>query len=91
MNSSSIRDRWQIENLPFIGLAQQKACQIVDVNALHYDDDCSRPLVVETGQQRIDVPLVSCRPLSFRHGVIRLERVIDDDDVAAAAGQCSAN
>jgi hypothetical protein len=61
------------------------------VDALHDDHDRSCALVVKAGQQRIHEPLVGCGSLCLRQGVIRLERIVDDDDVAASTGQRAAD
>ena len=81
----------QVEDLPFVGLARTKAGQVVHVDALHDDDDRARALVVQTGQQSIGEPLVGGRPPDLRQGVVGLQGIVDDDDVAAATGQCAAD
>src|SRR5271169_5163377 len=75
------------ENCPLIGLAQQKAGQIVHVDALHDDDDRAGSLVVEARQQRVREPLVRIGSLCSREGVIGLQRIVDNDDVAASTGK----
>ena len=59
------RDRWKAEEFPFVGLAQQKAGQIIHVDSLHDNHDCTGALVVEARQQRIGEPLIGCGALRF--------------------------
>ena len=47
----------------------------------------SSGLVVETGEQRVGVPLLGTFACRFRKGILRLHGVVDDDKVAAAAGE----
>ena len=54
------------------------------MNTLHDDHDRARALVVKAGEQRIREPLIGCQPLCFGQGVVRLQRIVDDDDVAAS-------
>src|SRR5262249_9689727 len=81
-----LSDRRQIEVRPAL-LFQQMADRIVQVKALHNHDDGVLGLVIETAEQRVGVPLLGIFAGSFRIGVLRLERVINDDEVAAAAGE----
>ena len=50
-------DGGQIEMIPTT-LAEQLACEIILVQALHDQNDRSVALVVETGHQRVGEPLV---------------------------------
>jgi hypothetical protein len=86
-----LRDRRKAQKFPFVGLAQQKAGQIIHVNPLHDDHDRAGALVVEAREQRIRKPLICRGPLCFRKGVVRFQRIVDDDDVAPAPGQRAAN
>ena len=61
------------------------------MDALHNDDNRACTLVVETRQQRVYEPLIGGRALRFRKGVIRFQRIVDNDDIAAAAGQGAAD
>src|ERR1700733_4541671 len=47
------------EGLPFLGLAGHEAGKIIDMDALHDDDDRAGAFVVETGQQSVLVPFVA--------------------------------
>src|ERR1700722_12668069 len=59
--------------------------------ALHDDKDGAAPLIVEPGDQRVLEPFIRAIALDVRIGVIRLQGVINDDEVAAAAGQSAAD
>ena len=58
-------NRREAQKLPFVGLTQQKAGQVVHVNALHDDYDGAGPFVVEARQQGIGEPLIGCGTLCF--------------------------
>ena len=68
-----------------------KAGQVVDMKPLHDQDQDTPDLVVETAQQRAPVPLVVGLPRSVRQRVLRLDRVVDDDDVSTPSGQGAAH
>jgi hypothetical protein len=42
-------------------------------------------------RQHIAEPLVGSGSLDFRHGVVRFERIVDDDHVTASTGQGTAD
>jgi hypothetical protein len=65
--------------------------QIVQMQALHDDDNCAGPLVIEAGIERVVEPIVGGLTLRLGQSLVRLHRVIDDHDVAAAAGQHAAD
>jgi hypothetical protein len=65
--------------------------EVALVQALHYDDDRIVLLVVEPGNQRCAILLDVPRASRIGHGIGRLERVIDDDHISAAAGQRTAH
>ena len=83
-------NRRQIEVRPAV-LLQQMADKIVHVQALHDHDDGVLALVVQTAKQRVRVPLLGAFARRFRIGVLRLQRIVDDDEVAAAAGEGAAD
>ena len=85
------RNRRKAKELPFTGLAQQKAGQIIHVDALHDNCDCAGALVVEAREQRVCEPLIGRGALGFRRGVVRFQRIVDDYDVAPAPGQRTAD
>ena len=82
-------DGGKIENLPLVGLACDKAGQVIHMDALHDDDDRARALVVEARQQRVLEPFIGGVALGLGIGVVGLEGIVDDDDVAASTGQCA--
>jgi hypothetical protein len=67
------------------------ANQVVLVQALHDQDDAALFLIVESAIQRFAVPFVNRFSLAIRRCFIRLEGVVDDNHVGAAAGQHSTN
>jgi hypothetical protein len=83
-------DRREPDDLP-VFLVQDVSDQIVLMQALHDHDDGARGLVVEAAQQRIVVPFVDRVAPGFRQGIVRLERIVDDDDIGATAGQDAAD
>jgi len=66
------------------------ANEVILVQPLHDDDDAASPLVVETGEEGIVVPVVDRLSANFGESLVRLQRIVDDDDVGAAAGQDAA-
>ena len=93
MSCVAIRDgRQELRDFPIsLDWPEQEARQVVHVDALHGDDNCTRALVVETGQQRIREPLIDGGPSLIRESVVRLEGVVDDDEVSASTGKGAAN
>src|ERR1700729_3283669 len=59
--------------------------------ALHNNQDGPAPLIVEPRDQRVLEPFIGAVALDLRIGVIRLQRVVDDNEVAAAAGESAAD
>jgi len=57
------------------------------VKTLHDDDDCAPRLVVEATVERAVEPFVGGDPPAFRHGVGGFERIVDQDEIGAAAGE----
>ena len=57
---------------------------------LHDDDDGAMALVVEPAVEGMVVPLVGGLPLRVRERLLRLQRIVDQDDVGAASGQHAA-
>ena len=84
-------DGGKVKDLPFVGLVGDEAGEIVHVDALHDNDDRASPLVVKAGQQRILEPFVGRVALGLGIGVVRLQRIVNDDDVAAAPSQGAAD
>jgi hypothetical protein len=61
------------------------------MQALHYKDDAASLFVVEPAVKCVVVPGVDCIPLRLRQCFVRLQRVIDDDEIGATAGQYTAD
>ena len=57
----------------------QVADEIVLMHPLHDHDDTRRRLVVAARKQGGTVPFDDSRPHGLRHGVAKLERIVDDD------------
>lgn len=81
-------DGGQIEMRPVFALVLQDVSdQIIDMQPLHHQDDDALLLIVEAsgegGFEPADDSVSSC----LRHGVFRLERIIDNDVCAADTGQ----
>jgi hypothetical protein len=79
-------DRGEIEMGPSSFL-DQVADQVVQMQSLHHNDDCIRGFIVEPRQQRIAIPLQDILPRAVRLRVLRFHWIVDDDEVAAAAGE----
>lgn len=69
---------------------KDKAGQIVDVDTLHDDDNRTGPLVIQARYDSVEEPLVGGYPLRFRQCIDGLEWNVDNDEIAAAAGQRAA-
>jgi hypothetical protein len=67
------------------------ARQIVFVQAVHDQDDRTRELVVEPAVEGVVEPLVRRLTLGLRQCLLGLQRIVDDDEVGAAAGQHAAD
>ena len=61
------------------------------MHPLHDNHERAGPLVVEAGQQCVFEPFVGCIALGLGIGVVRLQRIVDDDDLPAAARQGAAD
>jgi hypothetical protein len=60
------------------------------VQPLHDHDDGGVPLVIEPVVEGVVVPLVGGLPLRLGERLLRLQRIVDQDDVGAASGQHAA-
>src|SRR5260370_7216332 len=58
--------------------------QVLFVDALHDNDDAACLLVVWSRYQRRAVPLDATRAGGLRMGIVEFERVINDEEIAAA-------
>src|SRR4051812_30327758 len=61
------------------------------MHPLHHYDDGADLLVVQTGQDRICHPFIDTIAPYLRQGVDRLERIVNDDQVAAPPGKRAAH
>lgn len=68
-------------------LLQNVPDQIVLMKALHNNKDASGLLVIQPTVQGMVKPFVHGFALGLRERLVRLERIINDDEVCAAAGQ----
>src|SRR5262245_6338339 len=65
-------------------LPQKMAGQIVLVQALHNRDNSARLLSIQPRDQSPSIPIDDSLPGGFRQGVVRIERIVDDDEIGAA-------
>jgi hypothetical protein len=79
-------DRWKAHDLPRL-LAEHVADQIILVQALHGDDDGAVALVVLLAVEGVVEPLVGGLPLGVGERLLRLQWIVDQDDVGAAPSQ----
>ena len=79
-------DGRKADHLPGL-LLEHVADQIVLVQPLHDQHDRAMALVVQPAVERMLVPGVGGSTLRVRQGLIRLERVVDHDQVGASPGQ----
>ena len=75
----------QIQNSPAAARFHQRADKIVGMQALHDDNNRSGLLVIETRQDRVAEQLVVRLALDVRPHVLRLDWIVTDNDIAAAA------
>ncbi len=61
--------------------------QIIQMQALHDNDDAAGRLAVQAAEQGMVEPVVGIVALGFRQGFIRFQRIVDDDKVATATGE----
>src|SRR5450759_719527 len=59
--------------------------KIVFMQALHDDDNSPIFLAVEAAARSVVIPFLQGPAAGFRQGVVRLKRVVDNDDVRSAA------
>jgi hypothetical protein len=57
------------------------------LQALHNDDDASGSLVIQPTIERVVIPFIYRLALRFRKRFVRLQRIINDDEVCSTAGQ----
>ncbi len=71
-------------------LLEHVADQVVLVQPLHDDDDGSPAFVVEPAVEGVGVPIIGGIPSRLGERLLRLQRVIDQNQVGAAPGQHAA-
>ena len=79
-------DRRKAQNLPTF-LRKDVTDEVVFVQPLHDDHDGAMALVVEPAVKGVVVPLVGGFALRIGERLLRLQRIIDQDDVGAASGE----
>jgi hypothetical protein len=57
------------------------------VQPVHNQNNGTRPSVVQPAVEGVVVPLVGRLPLRLRQGLLGFQRIVDNDDVGAPAGQ----
>jgi hypothetical protein len=85
-----LRDRRKAHHLPVLP-GEHMARQVVLVEPVHDQDDRAFRLVVETAVEGVVVPFVGARAARIRQGLLGLQRIVDHDQVGAAAGQDTAD
>ena len=65
--------------------------QVVLMQPLHDDDDAARILIIEPAVQGVVVPGIRSVALRFRQRFIRLQWIVDDDEIRTAPGQNAAD
>jgi hypothetical protein len=83
-------DRWKAQNLPRL-LGEDVANEVVLVQALHNDNDRTSALVIESAIECVGEPLVAGLPQCLGERLLRLQRIVDYDDVSTASGQYTAD
>src|SRR5580658_7557192 len=78
------------ENLPAL-LTYQVSDEVIFVESLHDHDDHTRGFVIQTGKQRAVEPFIDASALGFRNRFVGFQRIVDDDEIGAAAGQHAAD
>jgi hypothetical protein len=82
-------DRRKAQNFP--GLQRKDVADEVGlVQPLHDNDNSAAALVVEPAVQGVDEPVVGGVALRRGERLLRLQRIVDQDDVGAASGQHAA-
>src|SRR5262245_41250921 len=81
-------DRGKIEMLP-TSLLEQMANKIVRMQALHHHYDRTFGFVVKPRKKCTGEPLFLRLTRAFRVRILWFERVVDNEQVAAATGQCA--
>src|ERR1700722_10393305 len=81
-------DRRQAEHGPLLRrFPDQSANQIILMQPLHDNNDGTGPLVVETRHDGVEEGVVDTFAPAVRQRINWFERIVDDDDVPAPAGE----
>src|SRR5689334_922418 len=83
-------DCWQRQKCPAAFL-HDVANEIVDMQALHDDNNRVFGLVVETREQGVCIPLLEGFARRLRMGIRGFQGVVDYDEISAPAGERSPN
>src|SRR5207248_889910 len=79
-------DRRKAQDFPVL-LAEDVADEVVFVQPLHDDDDGAALLIVLPAVEGVVVPLVGGLPLRVGERLLRLQGIVDQDDIGAPSGQ----
>jgi hypothetical protein len=77
-------DRRKAQDFPRF-LREEVADEIIFVQPLHDGDDGAVALVVLPTVEGVVVPFVGGLPLRLRERLLRLQRIVDQDDIGAAS------
>jgi hypothetical protein len=78
------RDGGNVKDSPIMAILAP--AEIIVVQTLHHDDDRASLLVIQPRVERIFEPCIDVLALDVRGSIRRFERVINDHNMAAAAG-----
>src|SRR5262249_50979825 len=67
-------------------MLQNRATQVVHVQSLHDNYDCTIFIVIESGLDSVSVSVVDMLAFDVRFGIGQLQRIVNDYDVPAATG-----
>ena len=82
-------DGRETEDLPRL-LAKDVADEVIFMQPLHDDDDGAMPLVILPAVESVVEPFVAGAPLRVGQRLVRLEGIVDQDDIGVASGQHTA-
>jgi hypothetical protein len=80
--------RSERQNVPFLALLNMRH-EIVSMEPLHHDNDGTPIQAVESAAQSVVVPSIHSFTARVRSRFIRLERIVNNDDVGSATGEHS--
>ena len=76
----------ELQDSPTIGMLQNRAAQVVRVQSLHDNNDCTIFVVIESGLDSVSISVVDMLAFAVRFRIGQLQRVVNDYDVPAATG-----